>query len=68
MNLEKWLALKDKTAALTLRERAIILSVGLVLVAFIWAQFFYLSFEKELKTTQIEITRLQAHLLCCAIC
>lgn len=59
MNLEKWHALKDKTAALTLRERAIILSVGLVLVAFIWAQFFYLSFEKELKTTQIEITRLQ---------
>ena len=59
MNLEKWNALKDKTAALSLRERTILLAVAIVLVMFIWAQFFFLSFEKELKSTQSDISRLK---------
>tara|TARA_R110002072_G_scaffold100183_2_gene220538 strand:+ start:18123 stop:18815 length:693 start_codon:yes stop_codon:yes gene_type:complete len=59
MNLEKWNALKDKTAALSLRERGILLTVAIVLVIFVWAQFFYLSFEKELKSTKSEMSRLQ---------
>ena len=59
MNLEKWHELKSKTAALSLRERAILLIVAIVLVMFIWAQFYYLSFEKELKRINVEITQLQ---------
>lgn len=59
MNLEKWYDLKDKTAALSLRERAILLAVAVVLIAFLWAQFFYLGFEKELKKTKQEISQLQ---------
>ena len=58
-NLEKWHELKSKTAALSLRERAILLIVAIVLVMFIWAQFYYLSFEKELKRINSEITQLQ---------
>ena len=59
MNLEKWASLKDKTAALSLRERGILLAVALVLVFFVWAQFYYLTFEKELKSTKADISRLQ---------
>lgn len=60
MSLEKWNELKDKTAALSLRERGIILAVAIVLVMFGWAQFFFLSFEKELKSTKGEVVRVQA--------
>ena len=59
MNLEKWYELKDKTAALTLRERVIFVAVGVIVVLFLWAQIFYLDFEKELKNTKQEITSLQ---------
>lgn len=59
MNLEKWHDLKDKTAVLTLRERAILLAVGVILILFIWAQFFYLDFEKALKKTKQDITQLE---------
>ncbi len=59
MNLDKWHNLKDKTAALTLRERAILLAVGIVVIAFLWAQVFYLDFEKELKKTKQNISQLQ---------
>lgn len=59
MNLNKWYDLKEKTAALSLRERSILLVVGIVVICFIWAQFFYLGFEKELKKTKQEITQLQ---------
>jgi MSHA biogenesis protein MshJ len=56
MNLKKWHELRDKTAVLTLRERAILMAVGVILVLFLWAQIFYLDFEKGLKNTQQEIT------------
>jgi MSHA biogenesis protein MshJ len=59
MKLEKWNNLKDKTAALSLRERGILLAVGIIIIVFLWLQFFYLSFEKELKKTQQEISHLQ---------
>lgn len=59
MNLEKWYALKDKTAALTFRERLILLVVSLVCVLFIWAQFFYVNFEKSLHKAKQEITAQQ---------
>lgn len=59
MSFEKWNTLKAKTAALSLRERGIMLVVAIVLVFFIWAQFYFLSFEKELKTTKTEISKLQ---------
>tara|TARA_R110001592_G_scaffold9288_1_gene49536 strand:- start:28206 stop:28889 length:684 start_codon:yes stop_codon:yes gene_type:complete len=59
MNLEKWHELKNKTATLTLRERAILLIVLIVLVLFLWAQIFYLEFEKDLKNTKQEITSLK---------
>ena len=59
MNLKKWYELKDKTAALTLRERVIFVAVGVIVVLFLWAQIFYLDFEKELKNTKQEITSLQ---------
>tara|TARA_R110001592_G_C13175703_1_gene750295 strand:+ start:3002 stop:3685 length:684 start_codon:yes stop_codon:yes gene_type:complete len=59
MNLEKWNELKDKTAALTVRERIILLMVGVVLILFIWAQFFYLQFEKDLKNNNQEMSSLQ---------
>ena len=59
MNLEKWNNLKDKTAALSLRERGILLAVGIIVIVFIWAQFFYLDFEKGLKKTKQEISQLQ---------
>ena len=55
MNSEKWAELKAKTAALSLRERTILLAAALVCVGFIWLQFFYLDFEKSLKQTQQEI-------------
>ncbi len=59
MNLEKWYEIRNKTAELSLRERVILLMVGIVLVLFIWAQFFYLQFEKDIKKANQEITNLQ---------
>lgn len=59
MKLEQWYNLKDKTAALSLRERGILLAVGIIVVMFLWAQFFYLNFEQELKKTKQEISNLQ---------
>jgi len=59
MNLEKWYVLKDKTAALSLRERVILLLAVLACVSFIWAQFFYLGFEKKLKQAQLEMRQQQ---------
>lgn len=59
MNLEKWQQIKDKTAALSLRERAILMAVACVVVLFIWAQVYFLNFEKELKNTNFEITQLK---------
>jgi len=59
MKLEQWYNLKDKTAALSLRDRGILLAVAIVVVVFLWAQFFYLNFERELKKTKQEISHLQ---------
>lgn len=59
MKLEQWYNLKDKTAALSLRERGILLAVGIVVIMFLWAQFFYLNFEQELKKTNQEISLMQ---------
>lgn len=59
MNLEKWYVLKDKTAALSLRERVILLFAVMACVSFIWAQFFYLGFEKKLKQAQLEMRQQQ---------
>jgi len=59
MNLDKWYVLKDKTAALSMRERVILLLAVLAAVLFIWAQFFYLGFEKHLKQAQQELRQEQ---------
>jgi len=59
MNLDKWNELRNKTAAITVRERVILLIVGIVIVLFFWAQFFYLQFEKDLKKSNQEITNLK---------
>jgi MSHA biogenesis protein MshJ len=59
MNLEKWHNLKDKTASLSLRERGILLAVSITLIVFLWAQIFYLDFEKELNKTKQEMSHLQ---------
>jgi len=49
MNVEKWTALKDKTAELSVRERAIIASTGVVLVFIVWLQIFYSDIESAQK-------------------
>lgn len=59
MKFDKWHELKDKTAALSLRERVILMVVGLVLIFFIWAQFYYLGFEKEQKQVSTSIKQLK---------
>ena len=59
MNLDKWYVLKDKTAALSMRERVILLLAVSAAVLFIWAQFFYLGFEKHLKQAQQEMQQEQ---------
>jgi MSHA biogenesis protein MshJ len=59
MNLKKWTSLKEKTAALSQRERTVLLLASLACVLFIWAQFFYLGFEKQLKQARQEITQQQ---------
>lgn len=59
MNLDKWHDLKEKTALLSLRERAILLLVGIVVILFIWSQVYFLGFEKKLKSTNQEVTRLK---------
>ncbi len=47
MKLDKWHELREKTADLTLRERAILAGTGVVLVLVVWAQFSYTPYEKE---------------------
>jgi|TARA_R110000850_G_scaffold259420_1_gene386407 MSHA biogenesis protein MshJ len=59
MKLEQWYNIKDKAAALSLRERSILLAVGIIVIVFLWAQFFYLNFEQELKKTKQEISHFQ---------
>jgi len=58
MNLEKWQLLRDKTAALTLRERSILAAIGVILVFFIWSQFVYLPFEKKQKRHFMKLAEL----------
>lgn len=55
MSLKKWGELKAKTAALSLRERVILLAAICVCVTFIWLQFFFLGFEKQLKQSRQDI-------------
>ena len=49
MNLEKWYLIKEKVAEMTLRERAILASMSVVIVAVIWLQFVFGDYEKEQK-------------------
>ncbi len=59
MKFAKWQELKDKTAALSLRERVILLSAAMICVGFIWAQFYFLGFEKKLKRVNHETQQQQ---------
>ncbi|MDX1452180.1 MAG: hypothetical protein R3183_06445 [Oleiphilaceae bacterium] len=47
MNFDKWHQLREKTADLSLRERAILAGTGVVLVGVIWAQFVFTPYEKQ---------------------
>ncbi|MFT7372459.1 MAG: MSHA biogenesis protein MshJ [Oleiphilaceae bacterium] len=58
MNLEKWYSLRERTAALSLRERGIVAAVVVVLVLFIWAQFVFLPYEKKQKQNAVKIAGL----------
>jgi len=49
MNLEKWHLIKDKVAEMTLRERAILATMSVVVVAVIWLQFIFGDYEKTQK-------------------
>lgn len=49
MNLEKWYELRDKTADLSLRERAIMAGTAVVIIAFIWLQTGFADYEKKHK-------------------
>jgi MSHA biogenesis protein MshJ len=59
MNLEKWTDLRDKTAALSLRERIILTSTGIALVVFVWFQVFFIDIEKTQKQYSVEKNVLQ---------
>ncbi len=50
MNLDKWYQFQEKTADLSLRERVIIVSTAVVLVAFIWLQTVFADYEKKHKS------------------
>jgi len=58
MNLEKWHLLREKTAALSLRERGILAAVSVVLVLFIWSQVVFLPYEKKQKQNTVKIAEL----------
>jgi len=59
MNLEKWSELKDKTADLSLRERAILAIVLVVVVIFIWLETVY----GKVETSQKQIERTKSELM-----
>jgi len=46
----KWEYLSEKLMAMSLRERAIILATGVVLMVFIWLQFVFMPIEDKQKT------------------
>jgi MSHA biogenesis protein MshJ len=58
MNLEKWHLLREKTAALSLRERGILAGVSVVLILFIWSQIVFLPFEKKQKMNKVKMAEL----------
>ena len=53
MNLEKWHQLKDRAAALSFRERAIITGASVVIVVFIWLQTGFADYEKKHKANMV---------------
>ena len=56
---DKWLLIKEKVNALTLRERSILFATLLVVVVFVWLQLVFLPWESKQKSLNGSISQAQ---------